>query len=242
MSGAPRMNLYEHPVLTSVTGGILRPGGMALTRRVVSSCGLPSGAKIVDVGCGTGATVDCLRREFQLRAYGVDPARRFGSPMESGLPLVQADAIQLPLRNGCMSAVICECVLSLLKDPDAALREFYRVLVGRGLVVLADIYIRAADHAQSLNAMPVASCLKGAVTRDAVEARLHRNGFVLLSWEDHSRQLKRMAAELVFACGSMKAFWETADGWRCGPADLTRVLQARPGYFIGVARKEGTPC
>jgi hypothetical protein len=90
--------------------------------------------------------------------------------------------------------------------------------------------------------MPVASCLKGAVTRDAVESRLHRNGFVLLSWEDHSRELKRMAAELVLACGSMKAFWETADGWRCGQGDLARVLQARPGYFIGVARKEGAPC
>lgn len=241
MRCATGADLYGNPALLSVTGGVLRPGGMDLTRRVVAAGGLSAGARIIDVGCGSGATVDCLRREFGLVACGVDVERRFGHAGQGGRPLIQADALQLPLRNGTVSAVVCECVLSLLADPDAALAEFHRVLADRGVALITDMYVRGSDGAGEFNSLPVASCLRGALPREAIELRLCRQGFDVLAWEDHSQALKRMAAQLVFACGSMKAFWIAAGACRPGAEDGSGWLRTRPGYFACVARKKGCP-
>jgi arsenite methyltransferase len=241
MSDACCRHLYEHSALLGVTGATIRPGGLELTHRAMARCTLPPGATIVDVGCGTGATVAYLRREFRLNAFGLDRAGRFDVGREDRLPLVQGDAIRLPFRDGCMSAVICECVLSLLHDPDAAWREFHRVLTGRGLAVVADIYLRAEAQAFGVRAEPPTSCLKGAETRAALESRLRRNGFALLDWEDHSRALNRLAAELVFACGSMKAFWGATGACTPDAGDASRLLPARPGYFVCMARREDVP-
>jgi hypothetical protein len=68
---------------------------------------------------------------------------------------------------------------------------------------------------------------------------MQRSGFALLAWEDHSEALKRLAAQLVFACGSLQAFWGAADApMNAYPSAIQR---ARPGYFLAVARKEGNP-
>ena len=241
MRGATGADLYGNPALLSVTGGVLRPGGMDLTRRVVAAGGLSAGARVIDVGCGNGATVDCLRREFGLVACGVDVERRFGHARQGGRPLIQADALQLPLRNGSVSAVVCECVLSLLADPDAALAEFHRVLADRGVALITDMYVRGSDGAGELKPLPVASCLRGALPREAIELRLCRQDFDVLAWEDHSQALKRLAAQLVFACGSMKAFWIAAGACRPGAGDGSGRLRTRPGYFACVARKKGCP-
>lgn len=241
MNGTAEADLYGNPDLLRVTGGVLRPGGMDLTRRVVAACGLPAAARVIDVGCGSGATVECLRREFGLAACGVDVERRFGHPRQGEPPLIQADALQLPLRTGTVSAVVCECVLSLLADTDGALAEFHRVLVDRGLALITDMYLRLPDGAGELSALPVDSCLRGALPREAIELRLRRQGFDVLVWEDHSPALKRLAAQLVFACGSMNAFWGAAGACRPGSGEAPGVLQAGPGYFACVARKEERP-
>jgi arsenite methyltransferase len=241
MGGIAGADLYGNPALLSVTGGVLRPGGMDLTRRVVAACGLPAGARVIDVGCGSGATVDCLRREFGLAACGVDVERWFVRSGQVDRPTAQADALQLPLRDGAVSAVVCECVLSLLPDPDGTFAEFHRVLADRGLVLITDMYLRLPDDTGELSALPVDSCLRGALPREAVERRLLRQGFDVLAWEDHSLALKRLAAQLVFACGSMKAFWGAAGACRPSSGEAPGVLRARPGYFACVARKEDRP-
>jgi hypothetical protein len=67
---------------------------------------------------------------------------------------------------------------------------------------------------------------------------MQRFGFALLVWEDHSETLKRLAAELVFACGSLQALWGAVGGPSGATACAAAVRQARPGYFLSVARKE----
>jgi|WetSurMetagenome_2_1015567.scaffolds.fasta_scaffold289264_2 arsenite methyltransferase len=243
MSGAFSRNLYEHPTLLEVTGATIRPGGLELTRHAMTYCRLPPGATVVDVGCGTGATVQCLRREFSLNAFGVDRSGRWVDRRDPWAPLVQGDAACLPFRDGSVAAVTCECVLSLLPDRDAAWREFRRVLSNQGLAVVADIYVREEKNSMLGGQMvgSVASCIEGTESREVFESRLRCNGFALLTWEDHSRALKQLAAELVFACGSMKAFWGASGA--CAPTEdgKFRAPRARLGYFVCLARKEETP-
>jgi len=207
-------------------------------------CGLPAGARVVDIGCGTGVTVHYLRRHCRLKAFGLDRSSgMLGQARQHnpGLPLMRGEATCMPFGDCRLSAVMCECVLSLMEDTDAALREFYRVLTPGGLLVLADVYARAPDHAEGLTSLPVTCCLKGARSRDELVSRMHRSGFTLLVWEDHSEALKRLAAQLVFACGSLQTLWGAVGAGAAVNAHPPAIHRARPGYFLAVARKEGTP-
>jgi SAM-dependent methyltransferase len=237
-------SLYESPALQAVTGPALRPGGLELTQRSLALCDLPAGARVVDIGCGTGVTVHYLRRHRRLKAFGLDRSPGMlgqARQRNPGLPLMQGEATCLPFKDRRLAAVMCECVLSLVEDTDAALREFCRVLAPGGFLVLADVYARAPEHAEGLTSLPVTCCLKGATSRDELMDRMQRSGFTLLAWEDHSGALKRLAARLVFACGSLQAFWGAAGA--CAPVNAypSAIQRARPGYFLAVARKEGNP-
>ncbi len=242
-AGPGPVPLYESPVLRAAAGGLLRPGGLELTRRALSFCDFPAGARVADIGCGTGATTRYLRRCCRLEAFGLDrspamlgEARR----LDSGLPLVRADAARLPFGDRRLSAVICECVLSLVEDCDAAWGELGRVLAPGGLLLLADLYLRAPERAAAPRS-PAAGCLKGAASREELVRRMLFSGFTLLVWEDHSAALKRLAAQLILAGVSLQAIWgSTAAGAGTNPY-FASTQRARPGYFLAIGRREGIP-
>lgn len=244
MVDTPSLPLYESAALQAVTGPTLRPGGLEITKRALSLCALPAGVRVADIGCGMGATVDHLRRHHRLRAVGLDrSAGMLGRARQRnpGLPLVRGDAARLPFEDGRLSALLCECSLTLVDDVDAAWREIRRVLAPGGFLILADIYARAPHPAAGLTSLPGASCLRGARPRDEIVGRMQRCGFALLVWEDHSEALKRLAAELVLACGSLQALWGAVGGPGDATACATAVRQARIGYFLSVARREVIP-
>ncbi len=244
MADTPYLPFYESTAMLAVGGTTLRPGGLDLTQRALSYCGLPAGARVADIGCGMGATVEHLRRHHRLRAVGLDrSAGMLGRTRQrnSGLPLVKGDAARLPFEDGGLSAVLCECSLTLVDDIDAAWREIRRVLAPGGFLVLTDIYVRAPHPAAGRTTLPGASCLRGAKSRDEIVGRMQRSGFTLLAWEDHSEALKRLAAELVLACGSLQALWGTVGSPGDATACATAVRQARIGYFLSVARREVIP-
>jgi SAM-dependent methyltransferase len=243
-AGPGPVPLYESPALRAAAGEFLRPGGLELTRRALSFCDLPAGARVADIGCGTGATTRYLQRSCRLEAFGLDrsptmlgEARRF-SP---GLPLVRADAARLPFGDQRLSAVICECVLSLVADWNAAWGELGRVLAPGGFLLLADLYLRAPERAAASRSPGTAGCLKGAASRDEIVRRMLLSGFTLLHWEDHSAALKRLAAQLVLAGVSLQAIWgSTAAGAGTNPY-FASTQRARPGYFLAIGRREGIP-
>lgn len=100
----------------------------ALLLDTIAAAGLPAGARVLDVGCGTGRMV----RELQalgLDAYGIDPWAR-----ESGLDpprfmVGQAEAIPAPDR-----AFDAACAFDVLEHLDdvRALAELHRILAPGG--------------------------------------------------------------------------------------------------------------
>lgn len=244
MVDTPSLPLYESSALQAVAGPALRPGGLALTQRALSFCALPAGAQVADLGCGTGATAEHLRRDHRVKAVGLDrSAAMLGRARQRvpGLPLVRGDAACLPFRDGRLSAVLCECILTLVGDVNAAWSEIRRVLAPGGILILTDIYARGPYQATNLNSLPGTSCLKGARSREELVGRMHRFGFTLLAWEDHSEALKRLAAELVLAGGSLQTLWGAVGDSGEGTDGATAVRQARLGYFLAMARKAVIP-
>ena len=235
-------NLYESRALRDITGPVVRPGGFRLTDRGMAYCSLAPGARVLDVGCGTGAAVYRLRHRHGLAAMGID---RSSVLLEDGLrsygdsPLVRGWAEQLPAGDGSFEAVLCECVLSLCKDPLKVLREIMRVLQLGGYLVLTDVYSRCPTATPREAGKPSANCcLQGAVGRFTVEARIAAAGYELLLWEDHSELLTQLAAQLVWTYGSLDAFWSAIAG-PAAAGTMRRGAEAcrRPGYYLLVAQK-----
>jgi arsenite methyltransferase len=228
--------IYESERLRQVTGPAIRPGGVALTGRAMEFCRFPAGARLLDVGCGSGATVEYLRKHHQLAASGVDISSTLlqeGKSRDAALPLARASAGQLPHGDGSLDGILCECVLSLLLEPKVALREFNRVLLRGGRLVMSDIYLRGEVEENPLWQGAVDGCLKGARSASFTEAMLRGAGFEILLWEDHSPLLKELAARLVLAHGSTDAFGGGMKGNGC----TSTVAALRPGYYLLVARK-----
>ncbi len=220
--------------------GAMRPGGLSLTERALSFCALPAGARVLDVGCGPGATLGYLR-QHHLTAVGIDasaPFLRSGRRGNAGLLLAQAVGERLPFASGSLDAVWAECSLSVMRG-DQALSEFARVLKLGGMLVLADLYLRRPEGASELHRLWPGGCLAGAWSQPELHGRLDTHGFRTLLWEDHTVALRQLVGQWVMAGGSPGEFWCQSG---CGNAllDCEEVRQAisaaRPGYFLAVAQ------
>lgn len=241
-------SIYESEQLRAVTGPAIRPGGLTLTGRAMDYCQFPPEARLLDVGCGSGATVQYLRNHYELDASGVDVSTRLleeGKACDETLPLAHAGAENLPCGNATLDGILCECVLSLLADPGRALLEFHRVLRPDGKLILSDIYLRGSGtggrepaETHTFREEAVDGCLKGARSASFTKTMLGEAGFPILLWEDHTPLLKELAARLLLAGGSMDALWGGVKETRCSGTGLSTMAALKPGYYLLVARKE----
>jgi ArsR family transcriptional regulator len=105
---------------------------------------LPSEWVVVDVGTGTGSLLPSLSATFS-RVIGVDSVAQMvtaaGERVRqlelANVSLVEGSATRLPVRSASVDLVIASLLLHHEEVPAAALREFHRVLVpgGRLLVI-----------------------------------------------------------------------------------------------------------
>jgi malonyl-CoA O-methyltransferase len=98
--------------------------------------------RAVDVGCGTG------RWTTRLSAIGVDasPAMLAVAAVKPGLRgrLAVGDAAALPIASGSADLVLCVLTLGHIRNGIAAMREFSRILVPGGTLLLTDFHPAAA--------------------------------------------------------------------------------------------------
>jgi SAM-dependent methyltransferase len=133
--------LYASAPVRAALGPALRPGGEALTRRMLDLVRPRPGAAVLDAGCGCGATL-ALLRTGGVRAVGLDMSRVFLREAGAvGASVAQADLAFLPCMGGGLDLILCECAWNLT-DKERVLAEFFRVLRPGGVLALADIYAR----------------------------------------------------------------------------------------------------
>lgn len=234
--------LFESSAMRQVTGETIRPGGYYLTDRALDFCALPAGAMVLDVGCGSGATVEYLRENYKLQAVGIDPSDLLlttGRQRKPDLPLLQACGEDLPFSAGEMDGVLAECTFSLMSDLDRTLREINRVLKDGGILMVNDVYARNPDGVQELRQLKMASCLRGAMIKEELLAKLAVNGFDVLLWEDHTNLLKQLTAKMIWTHGSMTKFWLKTSSCTIDPQQAqAAMVKAKMGYFMLIASKK----
>lgn len=233
--------LFESPVLRQVTGETLRPGGFFLTEKAVQFCSFAPGSKVLDVGCGSGASVEFLRNRYKLEAVGVDPSSvllELGKNRNSQLPLVQGYGERLSFAGDEMDGVFAECTLSLMSDLQKTVSEIYRVLKNNGVFVVNDVYARNPEGVDRLRMLSISSCLRGALIKDELISLLEDQGFRILHWEDHTKLLKQLTGQMIFKYGSMNNFWLKSTAGTVDPNEAHLAMhEAKMGYFQLIALK-----
>lgn len=229
--------LYASGSLQDGTGEALRPGGPQLTARAVDCGHWRPGDRVIDVGCGRGATLDYLRYRG-LNAIGIDISSsvlRLAKQRAGECSVIQASGEDLPFADAGTDGILAECSLSLMPHPAKAMVEFHRVLRPGGRLVITDVYARnPAVLGGSDRGLP--GCLSGMLEKQDTIRRLEKTGFGLDAWEDHSDVLKAFITRFIFEHGSLEALW---GGSAATSAEMARKL--RPGYMLLVARKDMAP-
>lgn len=228
--------LYQSTAVRDALGSALRPGGPALTRRIIElACPQPA-MTVLDAGCGPGGSLDILLEHGLNRVLGLDIDRDFlRSARSSRCPVIQADLCRLPLAEDSVDLVICECAWNLTTR-ERSLAEFRRVLRRGGRLAITDIYNRSGGDDGEL--WPAPCCFAGASSIETVRELIAAGGFTVIHLEDHSRLLRETAARFVFEYGSLQGFWQAVTGDAATAAQACRAgTAARPGLFLLLASR-----
>ncbi len=107
-------------------------------RQAVRALGLPLGAQVLDLACGTGDFLALLDRAG-LRPFGVDLSAGMLVANHAGSPLAQADGSRLPLADASVDGVTCGYALRNFTDLGAVFAELGRVVRPGGRISLLEV-------------------------------------------------------------------------------------------------------
>jgi ubiquinone/menaquinone biosynthesis C-methylase UbiE len=187
------------------------PAQQAMLESYLADLPLPDGARVLEVGCGTGAVARMVAaRPGVASVVGLDPspvfvehARRLAEGI-ANLSYVVGSGTALAFDDGAFDAVVFHTVLSHIPDAGGALAEAARVTAAGGALAVFD-----GDYATTTVALgdhdPLQACA------DAAMAALV-----------HDRYLVRRLGTLVRAAG-----WEEARLRSHG-----YVENENPGYIL----------
>jgi len=195
---------------------LCRVGGLGLTQEALDFCRFTPGSRLVDIGCGKGATVRYLRAAgFDAAGLDCDTAI-----IEQAGPYCRlGDSSCLPYQAESLDGLFFECSLSQMDACHSVLTEARRVLKNEGKLVISDLYFRNEGMGGSL---PSRSEWQKTITDAA---------FTVLRFEDKSDGIAEFAAQLLWQHGS------AGTKELCG-CDMEELKAGHCGYFLLIAQKE----
>ncbi len=183
------------------------------------------GEVCVDLGSGRGT--DVLRMAESVGeagfVYGIDisdgmleKARQNAKKFNiSNVSFIKSELEKLELPDKVADLVISNCTLNHASDKQAVWNEIYRILKKGGRFVISDIYATnpIADEYKN-DAVAIAECWAGSVTRDEYMLHLENAGFTSVEIIEESKPYTKGKAEVAsFTIAGKKA---NGCGCSCG--------------------------
>ena len=144
----PLANQYDAGWLRELDMG---PNPLWMLEDLLADVPLRRGMRVLDLGCGRGATSVFLAEQVGVEVWAVDlwidadeNARRFAvRGLEGSVHAVQADARSLPFDDGAFDAIVCIDAYEYFGTDVHALPGLLRVLAPGGRIGVATPSIRA---------------------------------------------------------------------------------------------------
>ncbi len=158
-------------------------------------CGLPTqfakikkGDVVIDLGSGAGNDAFIARHETGEtgKVIGIDftpamieKARRNNDVRGfNNVEFRQGDIEKMPLTSNVADVVVSNCVLNLVPNKDAVIKEIFRVLKPGGHFSISDIVLEGELPAQIKEAAEMyAGCVAGAIQKQVYLELIETNGF-----------------------------------------------------------------
>jgi len=201
------VNAYESDLMAMLLGNSYHPGGVELTRRLARrALRLGPDDVVADVASGQGTSALLMAEEFDAQVIGVDlstllvaEATRRATTQGLGdrIDFRVGDAEQLPLDDGSVTAVICECAFCTFPDKATAAREFSRVLAPGGRVGITDMVLEPAMLSDGLRTLTGwVACLADAQPLEVYAEILEDAGLVVDMTERHDETVTTMIDQI----------------------------------------------
>jgi arsenite methyltransferase len=166
--------------------GCLHPGGQRMTERLLQLAPLPSGARILEIGCGSGQTVLYLQN-LGYDATGIDKEAAWDNPH-----IQNGDMLHLTFPQGSFDAVIAECSLSASGDASAALENAYQILKPGGQLFASDVFFPETDGKQA----------------ELWVGMIQQAGFDVIQMEDASAEVQAFFLQMIWEQGCLPEHWK----------------------------------
>jgi len=158
-------------------------------------CGLPTeyarikkGDVVVDLGSGAGN--DCFIARHETGDKGkvigidftpamIDKARQNAETRGfNNVEFRQGDIENMPITSNAADVIVSNCVLNLVPNKDAVIKEIYRVLKPGGHFSISDVVLLGALPAGlRKDAEMYAGCVSGAIQKEVYLELIQSNGF-----------------------------------------------------------------
>lgn len=204
-----KMNYSYLDFLAYLGVGGAHPGGLQLTRQLLSAEKLDDRTILLDAGCGTGQTSVYIKSEYDCSVIALDinplmlekAQRRFDTAGLS-IPVVEGNLENLPFKDNHFDIVLSESVLAFT-DTNRSLSEIRRVLKEDGVFIAVEM---AVEKAKAEEKLQVASDFYGfstVLTEKEWKERFTVAGF------PHVESLP--FHETAFEAGETADFWLSAN-------------------------------
>jgi len=158
-------------------------------------CGLPTqyaqikkGDVVVDLGSGAGN--DCFIARHETGETGkvigvdftpamIDKARSNAEVRGfNNVEFRQGDIESMPITANTADVIVSNCVLNLVPNKDAVIKDIYRVLKPGGHFSISDVVlVGALPEGLRKDAEMYAGCVSGAIQKEVYIELIHANGF-----------------------------------------------------------------
>ncbi len=176
------------------------PGGANLglgCGNPVAITSLEEGETVLDLGSGAGFDSFLASRRVGPagRVIGVDMTpemieKAVRNAAKGGYKNVEfrlGEIEKLPVEDGCIDAVISNCVINLSPDKESVFREAFRVLKPGGRMMVSDlVLIKELPPEKKESVKAYVGCISGAINKDEYLSLVKKTGFRDVSVEKES--------------------------------------------------------
>ena len=198
-------------------------GGLNLANEIIEMYKMDENAKVLDVGCGSGYSVNYLS-EKGFDVTGIDSSEEIinlGKERYKDINIKVMDANNLDFPNNYFDLILFECSLSVMKNPEEILRNCRKLLKKNGIMLLSDFFFKQTgiyDDTYTLNYW------------NKLFADLN---FQVINFQDKSKEWKNYLGMILWEYGELSGLLRGNQNNKIN----NDIFKKETGYFLVILKK-----